>query len=121
MNTPALFIIGARWYGVILPPTSSQFSAVYLFTGGTGISSGNNGIVFIDDDCPEIPAEAGALVGAPEGEIKEILVAVGSHHREICYGTVKKCSSSDPYNKPVPKNNREPGAMVNMNHHEENL
>ena len=60
-------------------------------------------------------------MGTPEGEIKEILVAVGSHHREICCGTVKKCSSSDPCYKPVPKNNRELGAMVNMNHYEEDL
>jgi hypothetical protein len=81
---------------VIPPPASSQFGAVHLFPGGTGIPRGDDGVVFINDDSPKIPAEAGALVCTPEGEIKEVLVAVGSHHREIYSGTGKKYSTAGP-------------------------
>lgn len=82
---------------MIPSPASSQFGAVHLFPGSTGISRRDDGVVFINDNSPEIPAEAGALVCTSEGEIKEVLVAVGSHYREIYSGTGKKCSSARPW------------------------
>jgi hypothetical protein len=64
---------------VVLPPARFQFRAVHLLTRRTGVSRGHNGVILIDNDRAEIAPQAGALVGAPERKVKEVVVPVGPH------------------------------------------
>jgi hypothetical protein len=72
---------------MLISPAPVQFGAVHLFPGRTCVPGGNDRIEFINDDCPEIAPEAGALVGTSCGKVKEIMMPVGSHSRE--YGKTR--------------------------------
>jgi hypothetical protein len=83
MHTPALLIVRPGRNIVIVPPAPVQFGAVHLLSWRSRISSRNNGIILVNDDRTKIPAQACPLVCTPVGEVKEILVAVGSHMMRV--------------------------------------
>jgi hypothetical protein len=68
---------------VLFSPAPVQFCAVHLFTWCAGIAGGDDRVVFVNNDRAEISPQAGALVRAPEGEVKEILVPVRPHDKII--------------------------------------
>ena len=74
---------------MIIPPAPVQLGAVHLLPWCSGVSSRDNGVVLVHDDRAEIAAETGPLVGAAEGKVKEVLVAVRSHERRVVPGMVK--------------------------------
>ena len=83
MNAPAPLVVGAGGYVVLSSPAAVELGAVHLFPGGTGISRGDDGMELINNDCTKVPPEAGALVGAPRRQVKEILMPVRPHEENI--------------------------------------
>jgi len=67
---------------VISSPAGIEFGAVHLFSRGSRIPGGDDGIVFIDNDRTKVAPQAGALVGTPNCQIQKIMMPVGSHSRE---------------------------------------
>ena len=83
MHAPAPLVVGAGWDVVVLSPATVELRAVHLLSGGSRVTGRDDRIVFIHNDGAKIPAEAGPLVGAPQGKIEEIFVTVGSHQQEF--------------------------------------
>jgi hypothetical protein len=66
---------------MILSPAGIEFCAIHLFPGGTSVSGGNDGVVFINDNCAEIAPQAGALMRTPRCQIQKVVMSVGSHSK----------------------------------------
>ena len=75
---------------MILSPARIEFCAIHLFAWGTSVSSGNDRMVFINDDRAEITPETGALVRTPYCQIQKIVMPVGSHKKSVWKNPVLK-------------------------------
>ncbi len=83
MDAPALFVVGSGRDIVVFPPAPPQLRAVYLFPRCSRITGRDDGVILVHNDGSKIPAEAGSLVGAAEGKVKEVLVTIGSHLNKV--------------------------------------
>jgi hypothetical protein len=75
---------------VLFSPAAVQLGAVHLFSWSTGIACGNDGVELVHDDCPKVPPEAGALMGAPRRQVEEILMPVRPHEEKLWKNPVLK-------------------------------
>ena len=83
MYTPATLVVGAGGDVVVFSPAAVEFCTVHLLSGGSRVTGRDDRIIFIHNDRAEVPAEAGSLVGAPQGKVEKIFVTIGSHLQEF--------------------------------------
>jgi hypothetical protein len=70
---------------MVFSPAGIELSAIHLFPRCTRIAGGHDRIVFINNYCPEVPPQAGALVRTPCCQIKKIVMPVCPHFKRM-YG-----------------------------------
>jgi len=75
---------------MVLSPAGIELGAIHLFSRGTRVSGGHDRIVFINDYCPEVTPQAGALVRTPRCQIQKIVMPVGSHSKSVWQSPVLK-------------------------------
>jgi EmrB/QacA subfamily drug resistance transporter len=68
---------------MLLSPAGPQFRAVHLLAGSPGIPGGDDRVILVYDDCPEVAPEAGALVRTSQRQVKEVLMPVGPHYHTL--------------------------------------
>jgi hypothetical protein len=75
---------------MVLSPAGIELCAIHLFSRGTRVSGGHDRMVFINDYCPEVTPQAGALVRTPRCQIQKIVMPVGSHSKSVWQSPVLK-------------------------------
>jgi hypothetical protein len=75
---------------MVLSPAGIELCAIHLFSRGARVSRGHDRIVFVNDYCPEVTPQAGALVRTPRCQIQKIVMPVGSHSKSVWQSPVLK-------------------------------